>query len=55
MAKGWGSRLADLGQVGHLNPASGYGEWPLAEQFVAELATARARTVASTAQLHKQR
>ena len=24
----WGSELVDLGEVGHLNPASGYGEWP---------------------------
>ena len=38
MAQGWGSRLVDLGEVGHLIPASGYGEWPRAEQFMAELA-----------------
>jgi predicted alpha/beta hydrolase family esterase len=38
MARDWGSRLVDLGEVGHLNPASGYGEWPRAEQFIAELA-----------------
>ena len=38
MAQDWGSRLVDLGEVGHLNPASGYGEWPRAEQFIAELA-----------------
>jgi predicted alpha/beta hydrolase family esterase len=37
MARRWGSRLVDLGEVGHLNPASGYGEWPRAEQFIAEL------------------
>lgn len=40
MARDWGSRLVDLGEVGHLNPASGYGEWPRAEDFVQELATA---------------
>lgn len=34
----WGSRLVDLGPVGHLNPASGFGAWPQAEAFVAELA-----------------
>ena len=28
LARDWGSRLVDLGQVGHLNPASGFGEWP---------------------------
>jgi len=38
LAKDWGSRLYDLGAVGHLNPASGYGAWPLAEAFIAALA-----------------
>jgi predicted alpha/beta hydrolase family esterase len=37
LARDWGSRLVDLGRVGHLNPASGYGEWPRAEEFIAEL------------------
>lgn len=36
LARTWGSRLVDLGAVGHLNPASGYGEWPRAEEFVRE-------------------
>jgi len=40
MAQGWGSRLVDLGAVGHLNPASGYGDWPDAEAFIDELAAA---------------
>jgi uncharacterized protein len=40
MARNWGSRLVDLGEVGHLNPASGYGEWPRAEAFIEELAAA---------------
>ena len=39
LAEGWGSRLVDLGEVGHLNPASGFGEWRRAEQFIDELAT----------------
>ena len=34
----WGSRLVDVGAVGHLNPAAGYGEWPRAEEFIRELA-----------------
>lgn len=34
MANQWGSRLYNAGDVGHLNPASGYGEWPLAEQLI---------------------
>ncbi len=39
LAQDWGSRLVDLGEVGHLNPASGFGEWPRAIAFIAELAT----------------
>jgi predicted alpha/beta hydrolase family esterase len=31
LAGAWGSLLIDLGPVGHLNPASGHGEWPGAE------------------------
>lgn len=37
MASQWGSRVVDLGAVGHLNPASGYGEWPRAYELIAEL------------------
>jgi uncharacterized protein len=37
MAKDWGSRLVDLGEVGHLNPAAGFGEWPMAEKLIDEL------------------
>ena len=37
LARGWGSQLVDLGKVGHLNPASGYGEWPRAAEFIREL------------------
>ncbi|HEY2675342.1 MAG TPA: alpha/beta fold hydrolase [Steroidobacteraceae bacterium] len=37
LALDWGSRLVDLGQVGHLNPASGFGEWPQAQTFIDEL------------------
>ncbi len=46
LARDWGSRLVDLGQVGHLNPASGFGEWPRADDFIAEL-SAQPATVAS--------
>ena len=28
LAAAWGSECVDLGAVGHLNPASGHGEWP---------------------------
>ncbi len=37
MARAWGSHLVDLGAVGHLNPASGHGDWPLAEELIATL------------------
>ena len=37
LAADWGSRLVDLGEVGHLNPACGYGPWPRAEELIAEL------------------
>ncbi|TSD45036.1 alpha/beta hydrolase [Rhodococcus sp. KBS0724] len=37
LAEGWGSQLLDLGEVGHLNPAAGYGYWPLAEELVQDL------------------
>ncbi|MGF6640877.1 putative alpha/beta hydrolase family esterase [Paraburkholderia sp. MM6662-R1] len=37
MAQDWGSRLVDLGEVGHLNPASGFGEWPMAETLIRRL------------------
>jgi predicted alpha/beta hydrolase family esterase len=43
LAQAWGSRVVVLGNVGHLNPASGYGEWPQAEEFVRELAHTSAR------------
>jgi len=39
LAKAWGSELVDLGAVGHLNPASGYGEWPRADEFIARLSS----------------
>lgn len=37
MAAIWGSRLVNLGDVGHLNPASGFGPWPMAETLIAQL------------------
>jgi uncharacterized protein len=44
LARDWGGRLVDLGEVGHLNPASGFGEWPQALSFVDELSTAGSPT-----------
>ncbi|MCA8276789.1 alpha/beta hydrolase [Burkholderia sp. AU30280] len=37
LAAGWGSQFVDLGEVGHLNPASGYGEWHDAERLIGEV------------------
>jgi predicted alpha/beta hydrolase family esterase len=37
LAAAWGSRCVDVGAVGHLNPAAGYGEWPRALEFIREL------------------
>ena len=37
MAGDWGSELVNLGAVGHLNPAAGFGEWPQAEDFIRTL------------------
>ena len=36
-AKDWGSELVDIGAVGHLNPAAGFGEWPQAEELIRRL------------------
>lgn len=33
-ASAWGSRLVDAGDVGHLNPAAGYGRWAEATELV---------------------
>ena len=41
LAQQWGSRLVDLGEVGHLNPASGFGPWPQAHEFIAQLVQPR--------------
>ena len=37
MASDWGSELVNVGALGHINPASGFGEWPLAEQLIQSL------------------
>ncbi len=40
LARDWGSETIDLGEVGHLNPASGFGEWPGATALIAQLSRA---------------
>lgn len=37
MARQWQGELVDLGDVGHLNPASGHGHWPMADALIARL------------------
>lgn len=37
LANDWGSLLFELGDVGHLNPAAGYGPWPIAEALIQSL------------------
>ena len=37
LARNWDSELVDLGEVGHLNPAAGFGEWPLADALLRQL------------------
>jgi uncharacterized protein len=37
LAAAWGSRVVDLGDVGHLNPATGFGDWGWAAAPLVEL------------------
>ena len=37
LAAAWGSRVVDLGEVGHLNPATGFGDWSWAAAPLEEL------------------
>ena len=40
LAHDWGSRLVDLGEVGHLNPDSGFGNWHSVENYIDHIALA---------------
>ncbi len=51
LAHDWCSELVAIGPVGHLNPASGHGEWPPAHDFIARLSAAH-RTGDSHAACH---
>ena len=33
----WGAELHDAGEVGHLNPAAGFGPWPVAAELLEKL------------------
>ncbi|HEV7704735.1 MAG TPA: alpha/beta fold hydrolase [Gemmatimonadaceae bacterium] len=37
-ANAWGSAFVNIGPAGHINSASGLGEWPLGRELLAELA-----------------
>ena len=37
LASDWGSQVQDLGCVGHLNPASGFGPWPAVDGLIRRL------------------
>ena len=37
MAKQWGARFVDLGNVGHVNSDAGFGPWPRVKQLLREL------------------
>lgn len=37
LATDWGSRVVDLGAVGHLNPAAGFGRWDGAAALIEQL------------------
>jgi serine hydrolase len=36
-AEDWRSMFIDGGQIGHLNPATGFGPWPSAHELIAQL------------------
>lgn len=38
LAQDWNSTVIDLGEVGHLNPASGFGPWPQVHGLIARVA-----------------
>lgn len=40
LARAWGAELNDAGEVGHLNPAAGYGRWDGALHLLERLAAA---------------
>jgi uncharacterized protein len=51
LADAWGSHWHSLGAVGHLNPASGFGDWPEVASLIAELREGPGRGAVRTPQL----
>ena len=39
LARAWGAELYDAGDVGHLNPAAGFGPWPEAHSLLERIAS----------------
>ncbi len=37
LARDWGAELESLGDIGHLNPAGGYGPWPMGRTLLERL------------------
>lgn len=48
MAQHWGSQVLDLGGVGHMNPAAGFGPWLEAEQLIRQLDSTTADSAITT-------
>ena len=39
LARDWGSRFADMGELGHINARSGLGMWPAGQRLISQLLT----------------
>ena len=52
LARAWGSRWHSLGAVGHLNPASGFGDWSEAAELIRDLASGAVQPEPDDAPLH---
>jgi uncharacterized protein len=53
LARAWGSRWHSLGAVGHLNPSSGFGDWPEAAELIRYLAVGDVQAAPDAAPLHR--
>lgn len=51
LARTWGSRFADAGEVGHINAESDLGEWPFGQLLLASLAGRHALAESSNVQV----
>ncbi len=52
LAGAWGSRVVELGDVGHLNPAAGFGPWPQAATLLRATLLTTAGRVTETVARH---